>query len=105
MGKDFAKDFPKDFPKGSPCELAAEVWTIAQGMANDRLQSEREALEATRQQMEQQKALIEKDGEALKLAAANEAARTAQAALAGADALAAMLEAAERRAADTEQRE
>lgn len=69
-------------------ELAAEVWTIAQGMANDRLQSEREALEATRQEMEQAqaeaaeladqlaadldaaKAQIENDGKALKLAAA-----------------------------------
>lgn len=37
-------------------ELAAEVWTIAQGMANDRLQSEREALELTRQEMEQAQA-------------------------------------------------
>ena len=65
-------------------ELAAEVWAVAIGMANDRLQSEREGLEKTRQEMEQsqaeaaeladqmaveieqQKAQIEKDSEALK---------------------------------------
>ena len=103
-------------------EVAAEVWTIAQGMANDRLASEREALDATRQEMEQAqkeaaeladqlaadldaaRAQIEKDGEALKLAeaqaaqlaAAQEAAHTAQAALAEAqkraDGLAVFLE-------------
>lgn len=103
-------------------ELAAEVWGVAIGMANDRLASEREALEVARLEMEQQqreaaeladqmaaeielqKAQIEKDGEALKLAeaqaaqlaAAQEAAHTAQAALAEAqkraDGLAAFLE-------------
>ena len=35
-------------------ELAAEVWGVAIGMANDRLASERDGLEATRQELEQQ---------------------------------------------------
>ncbi len=103
-------------------ELAAEVWGVAIGMANDRLASEREALEATRQEMEQAqkeaaeladqvaadldaaRAQIDSQAEALKqaeaqaaqLAAAQEAAHTAQAALAEAqkraDGLAALLE-------------
>ena len=34
-------------------ELASEVWGIAQAMANDRLASEREALEAMRRELEQ----------------------------------------------------
>ena len=37
-------------------EVAGEVWSIAQGMANDRLASEREALDAARQEMEQAQA-------------------------------------------------
>lgn len=103
-------------------ELAAEIWSVAIGMANDRLGSEREGLEATRQEMEQAqketveladqvaaeldaaRAQIETQAEALKqaeaqaqqLAAAQEAAHTAQAALAEAqkraDGLAALLE-------------
>ena len=103
-------------------ELAAEVWGVAIGMANDRLASEREALEVARQEMEQAqaeaveladqvaaeldaaRAQIEQQGAALKLAeaqaaqlaAAQEAAHTAQAALAEAqkraDGLAALLE-------------
>lgn len=69
-------------------ELAAEVWAIAQGMANDRLQSEREALDAARSEMERAQAeaaeladqlagdldaalaQIEQQAEALKLAQA-----------------------------------
>ena len=103
-------------------ELAAEVWSVAIGMANDRLASEREALEVARQEMEQAqaeaveladqvaaeldqaRAQIETQAAALKLAeaqaaqlaAAQEAAHTAQAALAEAqkraDGLAALLE-------------
>ena len=103
-------------------ELAAEVWGVAIGMANDRLASEREALEVARQEMEQAqaeaveladqvaaeldaaRAQIEQQTAALKLAeaqaaqlaAAQEAAHTAQAALAEAqkraDGLAALLE-------------
>ena len=103
-------------------ELAAEVWGVAIGMANDRLASEREALEVARQEMEQAqaeaveladqvaadldaaRAQIESQAAALKqaeaqtaqLAAAQEAAHTAQAALAEAqkraDGLAALLE-------------
>ena len=100
-------------------ELASEIWAVALGMANDRLASERESLQATRHEMEQaqaeaaeladqmaaeieqQKAQMAKDSDALKmaelqtqqqawdnetmaakLAAAEEAAHTAQAALA-----------------------
>ncbi len=103
-------------------ELAVEIWGVAIGMANDRLAIEREALDATRQELEQQqreaaeladqvgaeldaaRAQIEAQAEALKqaqaqaaqLAAAQEAAHTAQAALAEAqkraDGLAALLE-------------
>lgn len=88
-------------------ELASEVWGVAIGLANDRLASEREALEVTRQQMEQQQqeaaeladqlasdldaaqlqieqqtaALKESAALATQLAAAQEAARMAQAAL------------------------
>lgn len=90
-------------------ELAAEVWGVAIGMANDRLASEREALESTRQEMEQAqqeaaeladqlaadldaaRAQIEQQAQtleqarqqAVQLAAAQEAAHTAQAALEG----------------------
>lgn len=103
-------------------ELAAEVWGVAIGMANDRLASEREALEATRQEMEQAqqeaaeladqlaadldaaRAQIEHQAQtieqaqqlAAQLAAAQEQAHMAQAALAEAqkraDGLAALLE-------------
>ena len=103
-------------------ELAAEVWGVAIGMANDRLASEREALEVARQEMEQAQAeaveladqvaadldaaraqieqqaaaLKQAEAQAVQLAAALEAAHTAQAALAEAqkraDGLAALLE-------------
>ena len=103
-------------------ELAAEVWGVAIGMANDRLASEREALEVARQEMEQAQAeaveladqvaadldaaraqiesqaaaLKQAEAQAAQLAAAQEAAHTAQAALAEAqkraDGLAALLE-------------
>ena len=103
-------------------ELAAEVWGVAIGMANDRLASERDGLEATRQELEQQQreaaeladqlgaeldaarvqietqaeALKQSEAQAAQLAAAQEAAHTAQAALAEAqkraDGLAALLE-------------
>lgn len=103
-------------------ELAAEVWAIAQGMANERLQSERDAMERARQEMEQARqeaaeladqvtadldaaraqiaqqaeALKQADMQAAQLAAAQEAAHTAQAALAEAqkraDGLAALLD-------------
>lgn len=69
-------------------EVAGEVWSIAQSMANDRLTSEREALDAARVEMEQAqaeaaeladqlaadldaaKAQIEQDSDALKSAQA-----------------------------------
>ena len=89
-------------------ELAAEVWGVAIGMANDRLASEREALEVARQEMEQAQAeaveladQVAADLDAARAqieqqAAALEAAHTAQAALAEAqkraDGLAALLE-------------
>ena len=103
-------------------ELAGEIWGVALGMANDRLAKEREALESTRQEVEAQRreaaeladqmsaeletarAQIEQQAHALKLSevqavqliAAQEAAHTAQAALAEAqkraDGLAALLE-------------
>ncbi len=37
-------------------EVGAEMWSIAQGMANDRLASERESLDVARQEMEQAQA-------------------------------------------------
>jgi chromosome segregation ATPase len=103
-------------------ELAAEVWGVAIGMANDRLASEREALEVARQEMEQAKkeaaeladqvaadldaarvqidsqaeSLKQAEAQAAQLAAAQVATHTAQAALAEAqkraDGLAALLE-------------
>ncbi len=109
-------------------ELAAEVWAVAIGMANDRLASEREALEVARQEMEQAqaeaveladqmgleldaaRAQIEQQAAALKqaevqaaeLQAAQQAAHTAQAALAEAqkraDGLGALLEQAQAKA-------
>lgn len=89
-------------------DLAADIWGVAIGMANDRLASERQALDMTRQELENaqqeaaeladqmaaeleaMRAQIEQQAEALKaaeaqakqLAVAEEAARTAQAALA-----------------------
>lgn len=101
--------------------LAAEVWGVAIGLAGERLASEREDLEATRQEMEQAQqeaagmadqlateldaaraqieqqagALKQAEAQAAQLAAAQEAAHTAQAALTEAqkraDGLAALL--------------
>ena len=57
-------------------QLAADVWAIAQAMASERLEREREALETTRQELEQQQR--EAAELADQLAAELDAARAAQ---------------------------